>query len=66
MALFFLPSVVNIMQSYHIIAPVVGRLLLICLLTTVITFFAAYFGTRLAREAMKKFSNGRAPDGASV
>ena len=68
MAFFFLPSVVNIMQNYHLIQPVLWRLLIVCLLTTVIVFFTTYlvtYSVRAAMEKMKKIEKGEAADGTS-
>lgn len=47
MAFFFLPSAVNIIQSYPSIKAVVLPLLLICIISTICTFVASYAAAHL-------------------
>lgn len=47
MAFFFLPSAVNILSQYHLIRGALGRLLLICIISTAFVFCAAYGAARL-------------------
>lgn len=42
MAFFFLPSAVGILENYHHINPVLGKLLFVCIASTLATFIATY------------------------
>lgn len=50
MAFFFLPSTVQIMKDYTLIQDVWGPLLLICLCSTLVTFFVTYGVTCAVRR----------------
>lgn len=54
MALFFLPSAVEILENVESIRPVLGRLVLVCILTTVITFVASYATARALQKLTGK------------
>lgn len=54
MAFFFLPAIINILECYSILAPVLGKLFLICVVSTVASFCAAYAVAALARRKAKE------------
>jgi holin-like protein len=49
MAFFFLPAAVTILENYGYIQPVVVQLFLICIISTVTTFFITYGTVRFSR-----------------
>ncbi|MCD8352671.1 MAG: CidA/LrgA family protein [Planctomycetaceae bacterium] len=54
MAFFFLPSAVEIIENYDRIHPVLVRLLAVCIISTVVTFLAAYWSVRILQGLVKK------------
>ncbi|MCD8139970.1 MAG: CidA/LrgA family protein [Planctomycetaceae bacterium] len=54
MAFFFLPSAVEILENYDRIHPVLVRLLAVCVISTVVTFLAAYWAVRMLQGLVKK------------
>jgi holin-like protein len=54
MAFFFLPAAVTILENYRYIRPVVLQLLLICIISTVTTFFITYGTVRLFRMLLSR------------
>jgi holin-like protein len=58
MGFFFIPLAVSILQNYRAIAPVLFRLIIICVISTLITFAVSYGAVRLLRAALEK---GKSP-----
>jgi len=54
MAFFLVPSAVRIMGSFDLIKPVLGKLLLIGLISTVVTFASTYCVVRLTQVLLSK------------
>jgi holin-like protein len=54
MAFFFLPAAVTVLENYGYIQPVLLKLLLIVLISTVVTFFLTYGTVRLCRMILSK------------
>jgi holin-like protein len=54
MSFFFLPAAAMILENYAYIEPVLVQVILICVITTVLTFFATYGTVRLFRMILKK------------
>lgn len=50
MAFFFLPPAVDILEQYPLVRAYLPNILLICLLTTMATFLAAYLAARAAQQ----------------
>lgn len=61
MAFFFIPAGVGIVENFHFIRGSVLPLLLICLVTTVLTFGAAAFTVRWAMKLQEKYRRRRDP-----
>ena len=57
MAFFFLPSAVNVLQNYDMLRPVLFKIFIICLISTVITFLATYFAVRLIQMLTRSGGN---------
>jgi hypothetical protein len=62
MAFFFLPLAVSVLQNYGAIQPVLAQIILICVLSTLVTFAVSYGTVRLLRIAMGR---GSLPPAAS-
>ena len=58
MAFFFLPSAVEILESYEHIHPVLAKLVLVCIASTIVTFLASYASVR----ALQKLTGKRSAD----
>lgn len=54
MAFFFIPSSVSIIDSYQTLHPVLFRLLLVCLVSTVLTFLATYYTVRFVKKFVRR------------
>lgn len=54
MAFFFVPSAVGIIDSYQTLYPVLFRLMLVCLVSTVLTFLATYYTVRLVGKFSRR------------
>ena len=54
MTIFFVPPAVGILNSYGLIKPALFKLVFVCVVTTVLTFLAAYAATSLTQRLMKK------------
>lgn len=54
MAFFFLPSAVEILESYMHVGNVLAELLFICLVSTLLTFLATYASARCFRKILAK------------
>jgi holin-like protein len=54
MAFFFLPAALTVLENFPVIRPVLVQLILIIVISSVITFFAAYGTVRLLRMIMEK------------
>jgi holin-like protein len=54
MSFFFLPAAVTVLENYGYIQPVLIKLLLIVLISTVVTFFLTYGTVRLFRMILSK------------
>jgi holin-like protein len=54
MAFFFLPLSVAILQNYEAIRPVLLEIVIICLVSTLITFTVSYGTVRILRIALSK------------
>ena len=58
MAVFFIPAAVAIMGSFDLIAPNLLKLLLVCLVTTVLVFFATSFTVSTVMNLMARRAPG--------
>ncbi len=58
MAFVFLPSTVSIISYLDIITPVLWKFLLVCIATTVITFFCTAYSVKLTVFIMRKIQGG--------
>ncbi len=54
MAFFFLPSAVEIIENYDRIHPVLVRLVVVVVLSTIVTFLASYWAVRILQGLAKK------------
>jgi holin-like protein len=54
MAFFFLPLAVSVLQNYQAVSPVLMQLIVICIVSTLITFAVSYGTVRLLRIIMGK------------
>ncbi|MDR0640895.1 MAG: CidA/LrgA family protein [Treponema sp.] len=54
MGFFFLPLSVSVLQNYQAISPVLFQIIVICAISTLITFAASYGAVRLLRVVMEK------------
>lgn len=63
MAVFFVPAAVAIMGNFDIIAPNLLKLLLVCLLTTVLVFFVTSFTVSTVMNLMARGEAARAGKG---
>lgn len=54
MSIFFLPSAIGILEHWGVISDVLVQFLLICLLTTLLTFSATAYTVMLLRKWMKR------------
>jgi holin-like protein len=54
MAFFFLPAAAMILENYEYIAPVLFQVIGVCILTTLLTFFASYGTVRFFRIIFSK------------
>ncbi|MDR1419166.1 MAG: CidA/LrgA family protein [Treponema sp.] len=54
MAFFFLPAAATVLRNFELIRPVIWRLLLVCCVSSGVTFAAAYGTVRLCRKLMGK------------
>jgi holin-like protein len=55
MAFFFLPTAVTIMDYYGLIRPVLVQLIIICIISTFVTFFVTYGTVRLFRMILTRW-----------
>lgn len=53
MSVFFLPSAIGILEHWNVISSVLVQFLLICLLTTLITFAATAYTVMFVQKLMK-------------
>ncbi len=56
MAFFFVPPAVSIVSTYSLIHSVLFKLIIICLLSTLVTFLTAYWGVRIVQIIMAGIS----------
>lgn len=56
MAFFFIPSAVSIVSTYSIIHSVLFKMIIICVVSTLFTFLAAYSGVRAVQMIMLRVS----------
>ena len=54
MAFFLIPAAVRILDSYDAIRPILFKLFLICFISTITTFMAAYIAVRITQILLKK------------
>jgi len=54
LAFFLIPAAVRIVRSYNYIQPVLLKLFLVCVISTIVTFAAAYGIVRLTQIVLKK------------
>jgi holin-like protein len=54
MAFFFLPAALTVLENFPVIRPVMGQLIVIIVISSAVTFFAAYGTVRLLRMIMRK------------
>jgi holin-like protein len=54
MGFFFLPAAAAILENYEYAAPVLVQVILICIISTVLTFFVTYGTVRLFRIILTK------------
>ncbi|MBQ8599500.1 MAG: CidA/LrgA family protein [Oscillospiraceae bacterium] len=54
MTIFFLPSAIGILEHWGVISGILVQFLLICLLTTLLTFAATAYTVMLVRKWMKR------------
>ncbi len=52
MAFFFLPSAVAILEYFQIIKPILLEILIICFITTILTYLAAYYSSAITRKIL--------------
>jgi holin-like protein len=62
MAFFFLPAGIGIMEKYQLLQGKIIPFLLICLLTTVLTFFTTSLSMRLILALQKKGGSNEGTD----
>lgn len=60
MAFFFLPSAVEIIGNVEAVRPVLFRLILVCVLSTAATFFAAYGAVCALQKTARKIAEKKA------
>jgi holin-like protein len=54
MGFFFLPAAATILENYEFVAPVLAQVILICVVSTLLTFFATYGTVRFFRIILAK------------
>ena len=54
MAFFFIPAGVNIINSYDLVVPHLLEIVIVCVVSTIITFFATAFTVKLVMKVLNK------------
>lgn len=54
MAFFFLPAAVMVVRNYDLLEPVLLRLMIVCFISTGLTFLASYYAVRFVRKIIAR------------
>ena len=54
MAFFFLPAIINILECYSLLAPVMVKLFFVCMVSTMVSFGTAYAVSVIIRRKIKE------------